>query len=132
MIGNLVAAFPAVPCGQLYYRELQRCKVKALAHSAGNFDSYLVLTAKALCELGCWIDNIRMIKRPIHPPDIDLIIHSDASKMGWGSTEETNPTGGRFSYEESNLHINIQELMAAKFSLMSYRSKYIFNHARFK
>ena len=132
VIGNLVAAFPAVPYGQLYYRELERCKIKALAHSAGNFDSHLVLTAKALCELRWWIDNIRTIKRPIHPPDIDFIIHSDASKMGWGSTEGTNPTGGRFSYEESNLHINIQELMAAKFSLMSYCSKYVFNHVRFK
>ena len=40
--------------------------------------------------------------------------------------------GGRFSYEDSNLHINIQELMTAKFSLMSYCSKYFFNHVRFK
>ena len=26
MIGNLVAAFPAVPYGQLYNRELEKCK----------------------------------------------------------------------------------------------------------
>ena len=43
-----------------------------------------------------------------------------------------NPTGGRFSYEESDLHINIQELMTAKFSLLSYCSKYFFNYVRFK
>ena len=132
VMGNLVAAFPAVPNGQFYYRELEKCKIKALAHSAGNFDSYLVLTAKALYELRWWIDNIRTVKRPIHSLDIDLIIHSDASKMAWGSTEGTNPTGGRFSYEENDLHINIQELMAAKFSLMSYCSKYVFNHVKFK
>ena len=71
VIGNLVAAFPALPYGQLYYRELEKRKIKALAHSAGNVDSYLVLTAKALCELRWWINNIRTMKRPIHPPDID-------------------------------------------------------------
>ena len=55
---------------------------------SGNFDRDIVLTDKALCELRRWIDNIRTIKRPIHPPDIDLIIHSDTSKMEWGNTED--------------------------------------------
>ena len=127
VIGNLVAAFSAVPYGQLYYKELEKCKIKALSHSAGNFYSYLVLTDKALCELRWWIDNIGTIKRPIHPPDIDLIIHSDAGKWDGAPQKEKNPAGGRFLYDESNLPINIQE-----FSLMSYCTKYFFNHVRFK
>ena len=87
VIGNLVAAFPAVPYGQLYYRELERCKIKAIAHSAGNFDSHLVLTAKARCELRWWIDNIRTIKRPIHPPD------GIRTKSPWTKPPRQNPPG---------------------------------------
>ena len=48
MIENLMAAFPAVPNGQLYYRELEKGKIKALSHLAVKFDSYLPLTDKAL------------------------------------------------------------------------------------
>ena len=43
-----------------------------------------------------------------------------------------NPTSGTLSCEESDLHINIQELMATKFSLMSCCSENFFNHVRFK
>ena len=34
----IVSSFRAVPYSQMYYRELEKCKVQSLARSGGNFD----------------------------------------------------------------------------------------------
>ena len=39
LIGNLVAAFPAVTLGPFYYRALEMDKTKALRLSNGNYDA---------------------------------------------------------------------------------------------
>ena len=40
------------------------------------------------------------------------MITSDASKMGWGATFGNLSTNGRWSKQESDLHINVLELKA--------------------
>ena len=49
-----------------------------------------------------------------------MIIYSDASDLGWDATNGKTRINGRWSDSESDLHINIQELMAAKIAIMSY------------
>ena len=49
---------------------------------------------------------------PIHPPATEMVITSDASKMGWGATFGNLSTNGRWSKQESDLHINVLELKA--------------------
>ena len=41
-----------------------------------------------------------------------MVITSDASKMGWGATHGNLSTNGRWSKQESALHINVLELKA--------------------
>ena len=48
------------------------------------------------------------------------MIASDASKLGWGAVSCGLRTGGRWSLSESTLHINVLELKAALFGLMSF------------
>lgn len=49
-----------------------------------------------------------------------MILYTDASKSGWGGYNKTNyrKTGGTWSTEEQNLHINILELKACQLSIM--------------
>ena len=37
-IGMIMSSFRAVPYGQMYSRELEKCKVQSLARSGGKFD----------------------------------------------------------------------------------------------
>ena len=60
---------------------------------------------------------------PIHPPATEMVITSDASKMGWGATFGNLSTNGRWSKQESDLHINVLELKATFFSNTSFSEK---------
>ena len=51
LIGNLVAAFPAVTLGPFYYRALEMDKAKALQLSNGNYDASVRLSNEAKKEL---------------------------------------------------------------------------------
>lgn len=54
LIGNLVASFPAVPHGQLFYRELENEKISMLKESKGNFDAQITLSELALGDINWW------------------------------------------------------------------------------
>ena len=47
---------------------------------------------------------------------------TDASKKGWGAFCQGIPTGGEWTSEEKENHINILELKAVKLALMSFHS----------
>ncbi len=51
---------------------------------------------------------------------VDLVIESDASLIGWGAVCNHQQTGGPWSREEQNLHINCLELLAATLALKSF------------
>ena len=57
-IGVIVSSFRAVPYGQMYYRELEKCKVQSLVRSGGNFDMKGYISEEAANELKWWIRNI--------------------------------------------------------------------------
>ena len=46
-IGVIVSSFRAVPYGQMYYRELEKCKVQSLARSGDNFDKKAYILEEA-------------------------------------------------------------------------------------
>ena len=58
-------SFRAVPYGQMYYRELEKCKVQSLARSGGNCDSKAYISEEAANELEWWIRNISGAFAPI-------------------------------------------------------------------
>ncbi len=51
---------------------------------------------------------------------VDLVIESDASLAGWGAVCNYQQTGGPWSQEEHNLHINCLELLAATLALKTF------------
>ena len=50
----------------------------------------------------------------------DIIISSDASKIGWGAALGSQKIQGQWTLEERNLHINVLELKAGLFALRSF------------
>ena len=124
-IGNLTASMEAVPFGKLYYRNIEWAKTSSLKENKFNFEAPCTLTKKALKEIKWWVDNISDSCASIRDiPDVDLVIHTDASKEnggGWGASDGRHPDiNGRWSIQEQGLHINILELMAIKLGLRSY------------
>ena len=57
-IGRIVASFPGMMHGPLFYRLLEKDKCVALQQGKGNFDAHLALSQQTKCELQWWCDNV--------------------------------------------------------------------------
>ena len=111
-IGVIVSSFRAVPYGQLYYRELEKCKVQSLARSVGNFDRKAYISEKGADELQWWMRNIFDAFARIKLPPFDLTFFSDASLKDWRGTDQATEIGGRWNCMGNKCHINSLELQA--------------------
>ncbi|KAJ8041093.1 hypothetical protein HOLleu_11813 [Holothuria leucospilota] len=58
IIGVLVANFPGVEFGPLYYRSLERDKIRALKRAKGDFDSMVCISSESRADLLWWIKTI--------------------------------------------------------------------------
>ena len=123
VIGILVSSFPGVAYGPLYYRALESAKCAGLRASKGNYSFKISLPLEAKRELQWWIDNVETATNPISRDPPQIFVQSDASLIGWGAVCDNVTTGGRWTAEESQLHINVLELQAAFFALQSLCSK---------
>ena len=129
LIGDLVAAFPAVTLGPFYYRALETDKTKALQQSNGNYDALVRLSNEAKKELCWWITNIMSSFQHICLPDPDITIYTDSSTIGSGVTDGYNPSGGRWKADEIN-HINVLELKAIFIGVLTYCKGKNYKHVR--
>ena len=121
VLGLMVASFPGVEYGPLFYRSLENRKIDALKISKGNFDSYMKLDQENLDDLNWWIQNIKGSCKNIKRDSPNVIVQTDASKKGWGAhiAHTCEKTGGRWSASESELHINELEMLAVLYALRS-------------
>ena len=121
VIGNLVASFPAVTHGKLFYRQLENEKIAALKEAKGQFDAAVSLSKQATEDLQWWLSNIPGSKAPITRGQPDLVIETDASTLGWGcNCQSLNlSAGGPWKHTEADHHINVLELQAVYFALQS-------------
>jgi hypothetical protein len=122
VVGKMVAALPGVKNGDMHYRLLDIDKIAALKIAKGNFDARMNISTGAKSDLKWWIKNVEISQKPISCGNPDIILQSDASNSGWGGNVLHNQrlTGGHWSWHENDLHINVKELLAAKFVLQSY------------
>ena len=122
LIGLLTATNPACLPAPLHYRGLQRLKHKALSKFQ-SYDQQIKLDMDATKDLQFWTTQARKWNgRPIYLPGTDLTITSDASTSGWGASCGTSQTGGPWTMEEAQAHINLLELRAAFLALQTYAS----------
>jgi hypothetical protein len=87
-----------------------------------SYQTMITLSKEALLELKWWEVNLSQLQgKPLsmYPPD--MTIQSDAaSSGGWGAHCQGWETGGQWSREESSLHINEQELLAAILAIKTF------------
>jgi len=65
---------------------------------------------------------------PIKPLLPSLVIQSDASGSGWGAVSQGIRTRGSWSLEESTLHINCLELLAATYAIKAFTKSLVNIH----
>ena len=119
VIGTIVSSFPAVKFGPLHYRSLECDKIEALKFSKGNFDSYVYISKAACDEAKWWMDNISLSFKEIYIDNPEVVIATDASSTGWGAVYNNTTTRGIWQLHEKSYHINVLELKAILFGLIS-------------
>ena len=114
IIGTLVATFPGVAYGPLYYRELELLKINSLKQSK-NYKRRILLSPLCKIELCWWTTTGLYSHKPISRGNPDYVIQTDASNVGWGAVllATNTTTQGLWSNEETQSHINLLELKAA-------------------
>ena len=55
-------------------------------------------------------------------PTLDMVLTTDASKSGWGATDQECSTGGMWTQDERTAHINCLEMKAALLALQTFAS----------
>jgi len=131
VIGLMVASFPGVMYGPLYYRQLEIEKVAALKQSRGNFEATMNLSDMAKSDLHWWIENITTTSNQTTHGNPQLTVHSDASLTGWGGGVLNDLfTGGQWSEDESKNHINYLEILACFLTLKALCSDLQNSHVK--
>ena len=117
VLGKIASSFPTTKFGRLHYRNLEVFKTRALKCHKNNFKARVCLSEEAKDDLRWWKNNIDQIYNYITVPNSSVEIKTDASLNGWGAVMGSNSTGGLFSDEETQNHINVLELKAILFGL---------------
>ena len=84
LVGKLVASFPGVRFGRLYYRQLDIEKNLALKLNKGNYEKTTKLSDKARSDLQWWLENIDTSFEEASSSSPSLTLTCDACKSGWG------------------------------------------------
>ena len=117
VLGFLVAYLPAVECGKLFYRQLEKDKILALARNKGNFDATMAISKESRRLLDWWIHYASTNHNPISHGNPHFTIQTDASNQGWGAKllaqQGNSCMGGRWMGLDRFQHINYLELKAA-------------------
>ena len=90
----------AVPYRRLFYRQLEREKIKSLQQNKGNFEAKITLSDLSKKELTWWENNIMTATKSLKKLPIDTTIYTDASLDGWGAVCEKYETGGMWTKQE--------------------------------
>lgn len=117
---GLLASFKlASEYSRIKARALQRL-LKGIDRTGNGFNKPVRISSEAREEAAFWsAAPVTAYKNRLVEPPISCVIRTDASKKGWGMQADNLRTGGRWSNEESKLHINILELKAIHLGLLT-------------
>ena len=117
LISSIVQAVLPV---RLQLRYLQQQQMQSL-NQACSYQEEIVLNSLPKQELLWWVGNLRLNNgRLLRQKEPNLVIQTDASKPGWGAFWYGVSTGGDWSEKEEKLHINVLELIPAKFAILTF------------
>lgn len=123
LVGILTSACPAVAYGWVYVKKLEHCKFIALSNNNDDYNSEIALPTYTMEDLSWWKINIQNSFNKIRLNNFACEIFSDASKTGWGIVCGNKKSNGKWSIEESKMHINYLELLSAFFALKIFAAQ---------
>ena len=121
MVGLLSSHSNAFPFAPLHFRAIQRCLSYNLRNSS-SWDEICHLDEDALKDL-LWWSHCPLDLPPLSLKEFvpSITLSTDASLSGWGGTLSSGSSAsGHWSLEEKQLHINMLELKAIKFCVLSF------------
>eukprot|EP00794_Sanderia_malayensis_P001725 gene1725-1923_t len=130
LLGKITSSFPGAMFGPLYYRNLDMNKTKALKEAKGNFDQVIKLSQDAIAEIQWWGTHVPHLFNKIDHGNPQIILYSDASKIGWGCSCNDIKSGGNWNPEEAQFHINYLEMLAAYFALKAFTTEPAHKHVK--
>ena len=120
LVGTASSMALGIPPAPLFYRALQQAK-NAVIHDPLGLDAQILIDQPLREELQWWVEQAHQWNcRSLSPPEKSLWIQTDASKMGWGACCQEERTGGMWSIEETEFHINYLELLAAFLAIQTF------------
>jgi ribonuclease HI len=128
LLGLMTATLEMVLHARFHMRPLQ-FYVKHRWRAALGFQTRLLITHQLPPLLAWWLDESNLDQGvPLIFPSPQWILTTDASGVGWGGhvSPAHDPTRvdmvqGQWSYQESQLHINLLELRAVRLTLHQFR-----------
>ena len=131
VLGKLAATLPGNKYGMVFLKTLETQKARALSRNNYSYEGTINISPLIKTELRWWLENIELFSRPVHVPNPDITIFTDASLQGWGChlPHLQIQTGGRWGPNEWGQDINYLELNAILLSLLTccrdYSNKHI-------
>ena len=119
LLGKLSGAADFVLLGRLHLCLLQMCLLSVWRPHILPIDHYVLINNMIRFHLKWWMDTNRFASRMfIHPPEPTTFLFTDASHSGRGAHLEPVRLSfhGCWSEDQSQLHINILEMMAIHFA----------------
>ena len=107
--------------GNLHLRPLQMCLLSVWRPHILPLDHQIMISSMIWFHLKWLMDTSRFVTGiPLHPPEPNVFLCTDASHYGWGAHLEPMRLSfhGRWTEDQSQLHINILEMMAIHFALI--------------
>ena len=120
LLGLLNDVCKATEYGKVYVKRLEIQKILALRRvGRRQFEGRMKISYNSMKDLTWWERNIDTASHSIRPVVPEKTLKTDASGLGWGACFDDQRTGGRWSLQESELHINVLELKAVELGLCS-------------
>ena len=120
-LGCMVSSFPGVMFGPLYFGQLERDKMEALKCSKGVFDAFMTISDTARQGLEWWVMHVDSTNsyNVISHGEPTIVLFTHVSFTGWGCSLNNISTGGNWTAEEANNHLNYLELFGIFLVLQS-------------
>lgn len=120
LVGTLNAYATATLWGRLFIREIEKEMNLYLSKNGRNFEQFMSLSEGASDCIKWWLSSEIKIPRFFGHRKFDLVMESDASRLGWGGHCGGLTAGGRWQLYEQTKHINFLELKAFWLCLRSF------------
>ena len=128
-IGLCISILPCFPRGRMFYRQLERSKLRALQISCFKWNKTMHVSDRDHMTLSRWVNVVNNNKPHVfRAPPILSVLETDSSSLGWGAVlNGSQKTGFRFGHADLPHPINIKELLAVFYGILALKNSFKIN-----